>query len=78
MYLQVDDQQEEHTRGAPEKEGMKKKEEDINENRYKGYEVLLDFEEDPTYSPPKGTVKAEGSIIHILFSKGSVVKTTNS
>ena len=54
--FKVDDQREEEaTGGVPSKEVVKRtKEEDMNMNIYKGYEVLLDLEEDPNYSAPKG------------------------
>ena len=32
----------------------KKKERSFEEDKYKGFEVLLDVEDDPNYSPPKG------------------------
>ena len=55
------DKKEEKRRG---KRTEKKKPVD---DRYKGYEILLDYDEDPDFVPPKGEIKRPGDIENQLF-----------
>ena len=56
MYFQVDDQEEEVKKTKKEStKGRKHKQKEKKiDNKYKGYEILLDAEDDTNYSPPKG------------------------
>ena len=43
----------------PKREKKKKSKRDKIPEKYKGYEILLDAEEDPDFVPPKGTHQQE-------------------
>ncbi|XP_060557943.1 X-ray radiation resistance-associated protein 1-like isoform X2 [Ruditapes philippinarum] len=62
FMTQVDDQEEEWKKAKKESKVRKRKQkEKMADDKYKGYEILLDAEDDTNYSPPKdmhGTIKA--------------------
>lgn len=55
LFHQVDDQEEERVpKSSSKKERKQKKAKETSDDKYKGYEILLDIEDDFNYSPPKG------------------------
>jgi hypothetical protein len=54
-HNQVDDQEEESKKAKKESKVRKRKQKEKRaDDKYKGYEILLDAEDDTNYSPPKG------------------------